>query len=200
MKKIFLFLASLACMLPTADLYAQNGDPSRVSSITWNDTTVIRPKQKGFAIGFQWGPGVKTFNEFFKANAVQTTTGIIGYPDHCDLANPIHPADDYYSVLPDTCDVTMTVETIFCGSGPNNEPQWGVGGSDRGLHAAQSMAIQFDPVAPVGNPVNFTPNTSDSTGAVFGFGYKNTSIVSQGGARTLTAIFLIKPASHQDNW
>ncbi len=161
MKKIFLLLFVCAC----ANVYAQNGDVPKLSSIIFSDP-IFKKEISKFPVGFQWGHdrAPKEFINYFGVTIAHIVPYGIGCPIPNDPNGRNHYAELYYGSLPDTCPVILGVAPDHCGNA-----WWGIGGQDKGLHAAQSAMAEYDPVADVSNPLHFVADSTDTTGAVFGF-------------------------------
>ena len=147
MKTLFILCLFL---ISTFTVFSQNGDASALS-INWNDTTTFIPKQTEFYLGWHWTGPRKEVNDLLHINHFQCHWGYTG------------TRDGHLPDIPNDGKKKAMVWQL-----PNNYSIYNF-----------FPALQFDPTAPVrpvlarNNQGGIHPRVGDTTGAVYGFGYRN---------------------------
>ncbi len=161
MKKI-LYLTLCFVVMSTAVLYSQNTDPKPLilknnitnQNYTWEDTTVFSPRKlTNFTLGWQWAGPNKEVN---KALHITTYQNRLAYPLQRN------------AIFPTIADSGGTPRNIIWGDLrlTNDGDNYGLGG----------ISMHFDPTAPTAINETTPVRTGDTTGAIFGFTTRNTTI------------------------
>ncbi|MBS1537750.1 MAG: T9SS type A sorting domain-containing protein [Bacteroidetes bacterium] len=120
-------------------------------NINFDDTTIYSRKQKNFALGYQWGLGWPGLNKRLGINLLNN------WFDYFETA------DSLYAKLPADTARPMYVSwgrVAFLGKHP-------------------TLSMQFDPEAPLyAANGSFTPRTGDTSGATFGFKFREMTVGS----------------------
>ncbi len=148
---LFLILSSLS-------VYAQNGEPNTLP-INWNDTSIFISKQTEFYLGWHWAGPRKEVNDLLHINHYHNHWGYVGTRN---IALPNIPNDGKKKAM---------VWRL-----PNNNAIYNY-----------FPAVQIDPTAPVHPLINHDnqgiatlhPRIGDTTGAIYGFSYRDTSEFGQ---------------------
>ncbi len=125
--------------------------PIGTVNINFNDTNVYARKQKKFALGYQWGMGLAGMNQRLGVNTINN------FFDYTPFA------DELYATLP--ADSTREMDITW--------------GRVYFLSHHPTISMQFDPEAPLfAANGSFTPRTGDTSGATFGFKFRDMTVGS----------------------